>query len=113
MFEFLAMQGNYEDRKVDLWQNDTKDKMVSTVAINDGRKPFETAVQHPAYNDGLMVIVECYDTKEESQAGHDKWLKLMLSNDSPNSLVDCANAEISQIIGDIGGNMAFERQFKD
>ena len=109
MFNFLQDMGNYESRKVDRWNSKDKTKMVSTAAVSDGRKPYETAVEHPAYNDGKMVIVECYNTKEEAQAGHDKWLNLMLTNKLPSVLEDCANCEISQLIDAIGGDMAFER----
>ncbi len=110
MFEFIKMMGNYEDRKVDRWDSDDELKMISTAAVNDGSKPFETAVQHPAYNNGLVVIVESYDSKEDAQKGHDRWLNLMLTNKLPNALVDCGNAKIAQLIDLVGGDMAFERQ---
>lgn len=110
IFDFLRDYGTYESRKVDRWDNEDGTKMVSTAACSDGRKPFETAVMHPAYNEGKMVIVECYDKKVEAQIGHDKWLNLMLTNKLPNTLVDCANAEIGQLCDDAGCSMAFERK---
>ena len=109
MFEFMQDIGSYEDRKVDRWDSEDMNTMVSTAKVSDGRKPFETAVMHPAYNNGNMVIVSCYDTKEEAQIGHDKWLNLVHADKLPQPLIDCANAEIGQILDAIGGDMAFER----
>ncbi len=106
---FRDMADDYEDRKVDCWNNEDGSQMVSTVAVSDGREPFETAVQHPAYHEGKMVIVECYPTKEDAQAGHDKWLNLVLADKLPITLIDCGNAQISQLIGAVGGTMAFEK----
>ena len=62
MFEFL-MAAPYEDRKVARY--DATWGFISTVSVNDGNQPYETAVEHSAYNDGDMVIVQAYDTKEE------------------------------------------------
>lgn len=110
MFDFMNMLVNYEDRKIDRWNSEDGLQMVSTASVTDGRKPYETAVQHPDYNGGSMVIVECYDTKEQAQAGHDKWLNLVLTNKLPSALVNCGNSEISQLIGSLDGNMSFERK---
>ncbi len=110
LFDFLQDCENYESRKVARWDSEDETKMVSTCAVSDGRKPFETAVMHPSYNDGKAVIVECYDNTKDAQAGHDKWLNLMLTNKLPSALIDCANAEISQIIAAVDGDMVFERE---
>ena len=110
MFEFMGMIGNYDDYKVSRWDSKDGLKMVSTCSVNDGREPYETAVQHPAYNNGKMVIVECYSTKKDAVVGHDKWLKLMLENNLPNTLVDCANSKISQRLSELAGQMTFERK---
>ena len=94
MFDFLQDMGNYEARKVDTYEEN--DLFVDTCAVSDSTQPYETAVQHPAYNNGKMVIVELYDTKEEAQQGHDKWVDLMLKN-PPNVLHDvstCASASL-------------------
>lgn len=114
MFDFtgmgIGMVGNYDDRKVDRWVSDDSLKMVSTCSVTDGREPFETAFEHPAYNDGKMVIVECYSTKKDAKIGHDKWLKIMLGNNLPDVLVDCQNSEISQICGDFDAPMSFKKK---
>lgn len=110
MLDFMGMVGNYEDRKVGRWDNEDGLKMVSTCSVDDGRKPFETAVQHPAYNNSKMVIVECYDTKKDAKIGHEKWLKLMLEDNLPDALVDCQNSKISQMCGDAECQMSFERK---
>lgn len=90
MFGFLGMMGNYEARKVARYEEN--DILVSTCGVTDGRKPFETAVAHPDYNDGGIVVVESYSTKEKAQAGHDKWVKVMTSKDLPATLTDIINS---------------------
>ena len=112
MFDFLRMAENYEDREIGRWDSEDGLQMISTAVVDDGHKPIETAVQHPDYNNGKMIIVECYDTKEEAQKGHKKWLKMVLENKLPSALIDCRNAKISQIIDMVGGEMAFERNTK-
>ena len=81
MFGFLDMIDNYEKRLV---ANDKRgDAVIDTVAVTDSDDPFETAVQHPQYNSGGWVIVETYKTKEDSQVGHDKWVKVMSADILP------------------------------
>lgn len=110
MINFMGMADNYEDRKIDRWESKDGLQMVDTCTVNDGRKPYETAVLHPDYNNGKMVIVECYDTKDDAQIGHDKWLNLVLNNKLPSALVDCANSEISQLCEQVDCDMVFERK---
>lgn len=109
LFDFMQDYDNYEDRVIGLWDNDDNSMMVSTAAVSDGREPFETAVAHPSYNNGKMIIVECYSTEEDAAAGHKKWLGLMRFDKLPLTLVDCGNSEISQLIDAIDGDMAFEK----
>ncbi len=109
MFNFLRMMDDYDDRKVNRWDSEDGLKMVSTAMVTDGREPYETAVQHPEYNGGRMVIVECYPTIEDAKQGHAKWLKMAQNETLPSTLVDCANAEISQLMDAVGGTMAFEK----
>lgn len=99
MFEFINDMFNYESRKVASWQNETGDQMVSTARVSDGNQPFETAFEHPEYNDGKIVIVEAYDTKEEAEAGHVRWLKVMTEGPLPDSLRECCNAGVAQLLG--------------
>jgi len=109
LFDFLKDFGNYNERVVGRWNNEDSSKMVSTAAISDGREPFETSIAHPSYNDGKMIIVECYHTKKEAEKGYQKWLDLMVSDKLPLTLTDCANATCSQLIDSVGGIMAFEK----
>lgn len=98
MFGFMDMMGTYDDRKVDRYEDG--DIFVSTCSVTDGQKEYETAVAHPQYNGGSMVIVQMYDTREGAQQGHDEWVKTMTADELPNTLVDCNNSEISQMIGE-------------
>ncbi len=106
MFDFFMDFGNYSDRVVG--RDDFDWGFVSTAKVSDGSQPIETAVQHPDYNDGKMVIVEAYDDEDAAKAGHTKWVKSMTAETIPDSLTDCANSEIQQVIG----KETFERQVK-
>ncbi|KKL84505.1 hypothetical protein LCGC14_1964080 [marine sediment metagenome] len=106
----MGTVGNYKDRKIGRWDSEDGLKTVSTCSVSDGREPFETAVQHPAYNNGKMVIVECYSTKKDAIKGHNRWLKLVLKSILPNTLVDCQNSKISQMCGTCGCQMSFKRE---
>ena len=104
MFDFFEMLGNYEQRKV---ANYKEGKLrVDTCSVNDGRKEFETGVAHPRYNGGNWIIVACYDTREEAQAGHNEWVAKMTRPILPESLTDIANSESQSMIGE----ETFERQ---
>jgi hypothetical protein len=95
MFNFLDMAGNYETRKVGRFDKDGL--MVSTAQVNDGREPFETAIKHPKYADGGMIIVECYHTRSKAAKGHAVWVERMTSSNLPDELVDCQNSMVSQM----------------
>lgn len=95
LFGFLLDMGNYEDRKVDRF--DVSDNFfISTAEVTDSDDPYETAIKHPAYNDGIIIIVETYKTKEEAQEGHNKWVKIMTDMVLPEFLMDvstCGSAK--------------------
>ena len=106
MFDFFMDAGNYEDRKVANFSND--DCTIDTCSASDGRQDYETAVKHILYNDNKWVIVEAYDTEEEAQKGHDKWVKIMSEKELPESLKDCQNAEISNLLD--SDDLIFKKQ---
>src|SRR3989304_1644137 len=88
------MAGNYEERNVDTY--DENGLFIDTARVTDGRQPYETAVAHPNYNGGKMVIVEAYNTKKQARVGHNKWVKTMTAFPLPLELRDCHNSRISQ-----------------
>lgn len=106
MFNFIGMEDDYDDRKV--VRDDYEWGFISTVSVPDGRKDYETAVEHPDYRNGEMVIVDCYDTKEKALKGHAKWVKTM--ENPPSELTDCANSEIAQAIVSSEGEQVFKRK---
>lgn len=101
MFGFLSMAGNYEYRKVARYEKDGL--RVSTARVTDSAHDFETAVAHPAYNEGEIVIVEMYDTKEEAVLGHSRWVKRMTARKLPAQLKDVSTARVAEMC-DILGN---------
>lgn len=96
LFDFINDLGNYQDRVV--VRHDGDGTMVSTARVSDGRQPYETAFKHPDYNDGKMVIVEAYDSKELAAEGHVRWPKVMIDGPLPDVLIDCHNSEVSQFL---------------
>lgn len=103
----IDMIGNYDSRKIG--RDDYDWGFISTCRVSDGDKPYETAVEHKSYNNGKMVIVESYDTKDEAKAGHAKWIATMTAETLPDSLTDCANSAISQLASMVAP-MTFARQ---
>jgi hypothetical protein len=107
MFDYFEMLSNYEQRKVDRYEGDNFS--IDTCSVSDGAKQYETAIGHPDYNFGSWIVVEAYDTIDEAQIGHDKWVAIMNTEPLPDKLVDCANAEIVQALQEFGGNLEFPR----
>ena len=111
MFEFINDMGNYQDRKID--RTDIADDFfISTAKVSDGSQPYETGIAHPEYNDGKVIIVEAYDTKDQAKKGHKKWEKIMTNENLPDQLVDCQNAGIAQLCDAFGSSLVFKRQPK-
>lgn len=100
MFEFLEMMGTHEERKVATYNENGI--FIDTCAISDSEQSFETAIEHPKYNDGTMIIVEMYDTKEEAQKGHDKWVEKMTAKELPKSLKDVSTCDVVEFGHAIG-----------
>lgn len=70
---------NYEERLVK--NNKINDYTVDTCYTSD--YGYETAINK---FDGDWVVVERYDSKEESQEGHEKWCKWCLDNPDAESV---------------------------
>ncbi len=85
--------GTAEQRRVAVYQKG--DILVSTMRVVDSQQPFETAVEHPEYNGGDIIIVEMYQTREDAAAGHKRWLKTMTSGNLPNEIVDKSTSSIA------------------
>jgi len=101
MFGFMGMMNDYEDRKIDRFESG-EDFFISTVSVNDNtRHPFETAVCHPNYNGGNIVIVEEYDSKDDAQEGHDKWVEIMTAAELPQELKDVSSCDIAEFVNNL------------
>lgn len=96
MFEFFQDIGNYQARKVDCYNDERL--LVSTARVWDGSQPYETAIEHPEYNEGKMIIVEVYDDRDAAQEGHDRWVSLMTGDALPEKIQDCQNSTISSFL---------------
>lgn len=102
MFGF-DMMGSYESRKVARLDG-PNGVMVGTALVTDGEHPYETAVAHPEYKCGEIIIVAAYDSKTDAQDGHDKWVGIMTGDPLPEHIAEIENSEISQLAG-VGGEL--------
>ena len=100
MFGF-SMMFNYEDRKVDRYEDGVM--VISMAAVDDSDKPYETAVAHPNYNDGKFVIVSTYDSRLEAEIGHQAWVQIMTAETLPVTLNDVSTAFVTALMDAIGG----------
>lgn len=98
MFNFLNDYGNYEERAIDRYEGKF---IVDTCAVSDASKPYETGVSHPDYNGGKWIIVDVYDTKEEAQIGHNRWVEFLLKTE-PDYLTDVSHAVLAELLGELG-----------
>lgn len=99
MFNFLLDIGNYANRVVARTEFEKEEVIFSTCSVSDGSKPFETAMRNLEYHDGFVVL-EAYNTKEEAEKGHTKWIELYVTNSLPDTVEDCCNGEIGQLISE-------------
>lgn len=102
MFDFMGMFTNHETRAIDRY--DEGDLFIDTCAVMDSEQPYETAVAHPAYNDGKLVIVEMHDTAEKAQAGHRQWVEKMTAENLPDNLRDVSTATIASLCAAVSEN---------
>lgn len=103
IFDFL-LSAPYEDRAVARWANDDESAVVDTCKVVDGKLPVETAVCHPDYNDGDWMIVEAYASIEAALVGHERWVRLVQSDELPDVIADCCNAHCASFAEELSGD---------
>ena len=96
MFSFFDMEGTYEDRVVGRLEEDGL--LVSTAEVSDSLHPYETAVSHAEFNEGKLVIVEEYDSKDEAREGHKRWVEAMTGEVLPDKLSDVSGCGIASFV---------------
>ena len=101
MFQFLSMINDYEERKVGRYEKNGV--FVSTAYCNDSKFKYETAIRHKSYSKEL-IIVENYKSKKDAVKGHDKWVKLMVSDNLPDQLQDMGQSDQRRYKRFIHGN---------
>lgn len=89
---------SYQERVVDRYEDDENEIMVSTAEVTDSELSFETAVVHPDYNDGKIVIVDSYGTKESAAEGHKKWVKIITTEPLPEHLTEKGLSVVSLML---------------
>ena len=85
---------------------------VDTCAISDSEQPYETAVGHPLYNSGELIIVEMYDTREDAAAGHVRWVETMTATELPTYLRDVSSCGIKRVGELVGAFPKIEKHEK-
>lgn len=76
-------EDNYKERLVardDKLDPDEIPFTLDTVAVDDREWLYETAIQHPKFNDNEWIVIRGYDTKEEAKAGHEELITYYLMN---------------------------------
>lgn len=111
MFNFFMMAGNYEDRKIDRYEDG--ELTISTAEVYDSEAPYETAVKYPNYNGGKFVIVANYYSREDAEAGHQKWVEIMTNPVLPESLRDVSMAGIAQLLDEFDNWRDFDEELYD
>lgn len=106
MFEFFEMKVNYEERKVDNTIIPSVDAVIDTCAVNDSTQPYETAIKCSHYNNGEWVVVEQYDSKEEAQKGHERWVQVFKSS-LPTKLIDVSECHIASELTALEGKREY------
>jgi hypothetical protein len=104
------MLGSYDSRKIDRFEEECL--FVSTASVTDSKLPYETAISHPAYNEGEIVIVEKYDDADAAQEGHVRWVATMTSDELPDQLLDRSDNNILEDMLDIVSGSEDWRVFK-
>lgn len=103
----FGMISTYEARKVSNYQDEILH--IDTCLVTDSDKSYETGICHTSYNDNDWIIVELYDTKEEAQVGHDKWLKIMTAKKLPKILKDESDNIFAEMCRGSGDEMVYEK----
>ena len=85
---------------------------VSTISeVHHSPDSYETAIVHPLYNDGKIIIVESYMYEIEALAGHDKWVNLMTSSVLPEYLDSLGKDVFTAMLTMLNGSVL--RHYKD
>ena len=92
MSDLLGLGFNKPRDTVDTYEEG--DLFIDTCSVTDTEHPYETAVGHPKYNKGDLVIVEEYDNREQAEAGHNKWVDIMTRPELPANLKDVSTSPI-------------------
>lgn len=99
LFNLLRMENwdNYEKRKVLSYEKDNL--IVDTCEVHDQPNPynFETAISHKGYRDGEWIIVEIYEIEANAILGHNKWVKIMTSDNLPEQLTDVSKIPVCKL----------------
>ena len=70
ILNLFSMIGNYEDRKVDRFENDLF--TIDTALVTDRELLYETAIAHKDFRGGEWIILGWRSTKEEAQKFHNE-----------------------------------------
>jgi hypothetical protein len=99
----LGMAEGLKTPPVSVGKDTFGDLFISTIRCHDLVEPYkyETAIEDPHYNEGQLVPVECYETEEDAEAGHKKWVEIMTKN-PPAVLEDKGQSTMGLLMRKIG-----------
>jgi hypothetical protein len=114
LFGFLLDVGNYETRKIA--RDEFSWGFISTAKVFDSRAFAETAVKHPDYNGGKLIVVANYDSSTSAKLGHAAWVKRMTDKELPKKLVDVSQAGVAEFmdaVSDTKQHRVFKREKRE
>lgn len=99
-----ALSKIYEKRKIGRFEKDGI--FVSTILVDDCEQAYETAVIHPEFKGGEIIIVAHYSTRGEAEQGHHAWVEKIQGKNLKEILSDDACC-LSQLLDN--GKIVYER----
>jgi hypothetical protein len=75
---------------------------VSTIFAGDTNR-YETAIAHPFYNDGTLIVVGSWDDEEDARHGHKYWVERVVLDAMPNPLTDVSTSETALLLDAFDG----------
>lgn len=94
-FGGMMFESEEEHKARKTGNTETKWGVIDTCYAND-TSYYETGIEDSRYAD-VWIIVEEYETKEESIKGHKKWVKRMNSKNPPKELEDVHGSGVYSI----------------
>lgn len=101
----MNMADTYEDRKVarDDWGKGKMSIMLSTAEVTDADYRYETAIAHPSYDGGKIIILGGCDSRKKALAFHAHWKQLIETDTLPEVIADNGRSGVGLLLKSLVG----------